>query len=81
MTFLLMAPTFGTLAGLFSSLALFLSPRSFVNSHFVATDIPLTAFWVLSVFAFHKSLTNQRWTYLFTIALARLTWSKILLQL
>ncbi len=73
-TFLLTAPHFGFLVGLFASLALLLSPRFFGHAHFVATDIPLTAFWTFSVFAFYKGLTNCRWSYLFAIALG-LTWS------
>jgi hypothetical protein len=53
---------FGKAAGLFSALALILTPNLFGYAHFAVTDLPLAAMWFATVYCFYKGLSNWRWS-------------------
>ena len=53
---------FGKAAGLFSALALILTPNLFGYAHFAVTDLPLAAMWFATIYCFSKGLSSWRWS-------------------
>ncbi len=51
----------GRQAGLFAGLSFFLVPRQFFNAHLACFDIPVAAFWLLTVFAFWRAQDRPRY--------------------
>jgi dolichyl-phosphate-mannose-protein mannosyltransferase len=60
--FLWVKELFGRATGLFSALAVILTPNLFGYAHFAVTDLPLASMWFLTVYCFWKGLTNWRWS-------------------
>jgi Dolichyl-phosphate-mannose-protein mannosyltransferase len=60
--FLWMTELFGTSTGLFSALAVVLTPNLFGYAHFAVTDLPLAAMWFLTAYSFWKGLSNWKWS-------------------
>lgn len=53
---------FGIAAGLFSALALVLTPNLFGYAHIAVTDLPLATMWFLTAYCFWKGLGHWRWS-------------------
>jgi hypothetical protein len=53
---------FGRAAGVFSALAVILTPNLFGYAHFAVTDLPLAAMWFATVYCFWKGLSSWRWS-------------------
>src|SRR5215211_5144714 len=49
------AGLYGRAAGLFAAIAFFLVPRHFFNAQLACFDMPVAAFWLLTVFAFWRA--------------------------
>jgi 4-amino-4-deoxy-L-arabinose transferase-like glycosyltransferase len=49
------AMMYGRLAGLFAALSFLLIPRQFFNAHLAAFDVPVMAFWLLTVYWFWRA--------------------------
>ncbi len=47
--------------GLFAAFALMLLPRFFFHAHLAAFDVPISALWLLVVYAFWRSMTDRVW--------------------
>lgn len=60
--FLWMRELFGTATGLFSALALLLTPNLFGYAHMAVTDLPLAAMWFLTVYFFWRGLSSWNWS-------------------
>ena len=52
----------GWAAGLFSALALILTPNVFGYAHIAVTDLPLATMWFLTVYFFWKGLGGWQWS-------------------
>jgi len=72
--FRFMAREFDYATGLFSAFSLLLMPRVFGHAHIAATDMAMMCFWLFCVIAFHKGLSDRRWSYIFAVLLG-LAWS------
>jgi hypothetical protein len=59
---------FGRATGLFSALALALTPNLFGFAHIAVTDLPLATMWFLTSYCFWKGLNNSRWSVAVGIA-------------
>ena len=55
---------FGETTGLFSALALILTPNLFGFAHIAVTDLPLASMWFLTTYCFWKGLSNWKWSTL-----------------
>jgi MFS family permease len=66
--YLWMAEVFDRSTGLFSALALVLTPNLFGFAHLAVTDMPLAAMWFLTVYCFWKGLKNWRWSLVLGVA-------------
>ena len=53
---------FGAATGLFSALAVILTPNLFGFAHIAVTDLPLAAMWFLTAYSFWKGLSNWKWS-------------------
>jgi len=51
----------GRAAGLVAAGAMLLQPRFFFHAHMAAFDVPITAFWVWTVYAYWRSLESRGW--------------------
>jgi hypothetical protein len=60
--YLWMKELFGRATGLFSALALILTPNLFGYAHIAVTDLPLAAMWFLTAYCFWKGLYHWKWT-------------------
>ena len=60
--YLWMTELFDRWTGLFSALALVLTPNLFGFAHLAVTDMPLAAMWFLTVYCFWKGLNDWRWS-------------------
>lgn len=60
--FLWMRELFGAATGIFSALALLLTPNLFGFAHMAVTDLPLAAMWFLTVYFFWKGLFSWKWS-------------------
>src|SRR5688572_16867889 len=60
--FLWMKELFGRATGLFSALAVILTPNLFGYAHFAVTDLPLTAMWFFTTYSFWKGLSSWKWS-------------------
>jgi 4-amino-4-deoxy-L-arabinose transferase-like glycosyltransferase len=49
------AALYGRAAGLFAAIAFFLVPRHFFNAQLACFDVPMAAFWLLTVYAFWRA--------------------------
>ena len=47
--------------GFFAAFALMLLPRFFFHAHLAAFDVPISALWLLVVYAFWRSMTDELW--------------------
>lgn len=54
---------FGRRAGLFAALSFFLVPRQFFNAQLACFDVPVAAFWLLTVYAFWRA-QERPWYWL-----------------
>jgi 4-amino-4-deoxy-L-arabinose transferase-like glycosyltransferase len=61
LSFRLGAGVYSRAAGLFAAIAFFLVPRQFFNAHLAAFDVPVAAFWLLSVYAFWRAASRRGW--------------------
>ena len=52
---------FGRTAGLFAAISFFLVPRQFFHAHLAAFDVPVAAFWLLTVYAFWRAQDQPKW--------------------
>jgi hypothetical protein len=59
--YLFCAPIFGRVAGLVSAAALLGQPRFFFHAHLACFDVPITFFWLATIYAYWRSLNHQRW--------------------
>ena len=60
-TYLFARQTFGRLAGLTAGAALLFQPRFFFHGHLSCFDVPITFFWMATVYAYWRSLDDTRW--------------------
>ena len=60
--YLWMKELFGAATGLFSALAVILTPNLFGFAHIAVTDLPLAAMWFLTAYSFWKGLSNWKWS-------------------
>jgi hypothetical protein len=60
--FLWMTELFGRATGLFSALALVVTPNLFGFAHIAVTDLPLASMWFLAAYCFWKGLKNWKWS-------------------
>src|SRR5688572_22301571 len=60
--FLWMQELFGRATGLFSALAVVLTPNLFGYAHFAVTDLPLATMWFLTAYSFWKGLSSSTWS-------------------
>jgi hypothetical protein len=60
--FLWMKELFGTSTGLFSALAVVLTPNLFGYAHIAVTDLPLASMWFLTAYSFWKGLSSWKWS-------------------
>jgi hypothetical protein len=65
--YLWMTELFDRWTGLFSALALLLTPNLFGFAHLAVTDMPLAAMWFLTVYCFWKGLKEWRWSFVLGI--------------
>ncbi len=59
---------FGRSTGLFSALAVALTPNLFGFAHIAVTDLPLASMWFVTVYCFWKGLKSWRWSVTLGIA-------------
>ncbi len=59
--YLLGTELYGRKAGLFAAASFFLVPRQFFNAQLSCFDIPVTAFWLLTIYAFWRAQSRPRW--------------------
>ena len=60
--FVWMKELFGRATGLFSALAVILTPNLFGYAHFAVTDLPLATMWFLTTYSFWKGLSSWKWS-------------------
>ena len=60
--YLWMTELFGRATGLFSALALILTPNLFAFAHIAVTDLPLASMWFITAYCFWKGLANWKWS-------------------
>jgi hypothetical protein len=60
--YLWMKELFGAATGLFSALAVILTPNLFGFAHIAVTDLPLASMWFLTSYSFWKGLSNWKWS-------------------
>ena len=60
--FLWMKELFGRATGLFSALAVILTPNLFGYAHIAVTDLPLATMWFLTTYSFWKGLGSWKWS-------------------
>ena len=60
--FLWMKELFGTSTGLFSALAVVLTPNLFGYAHIAVTDLPLASMWFLTAYSFWKGVSSWKWS-------------------
>ena len=60
--YLWMKELFGEATGLFSALAVILTPNLFGFAHIAVTDLPLASLWFLTAYSFWKGLSNWKWS-------------------
>ncbi len=65
--FLWMTELFGRATGLFSALAVTLTPNLFGYAHFAVTDLPLASMWFVTTYCFYKGLSDWKWSTLLGI--------------
>jgi MFS family permease len=53
---------FGKAVGLFSTLAVLLTPNLFGFAHIAVTDLPLASLWFLTTYGFWKGLASWKWS-------------------
>ncbi len=53
---------FGKATGIFSALAVTLTPNLFGFAHIAVTDLPLASLWFITAYAFWKGVVNWRWS-------------------
>jgi 4-amino-4-deoxy-L-arabinose transferase-like glycosyltransferase len=61
LSFLLGSSIYGRKAGLWAAISFLLVPRQFFNSHLACFDVPIAAFWLLTVYAFYRAQREPRW--------------------
>ena len=68
--FLLCAPSWGRIAGLFAALSLLLMPRPFAHAHYAALDAPIAALSLLTIIAFLRLAEHDsfRWAAIAGVA-------------
>ena len=55
---------YGRRAGLFAAVSFFLVPRQYFNAQLACFDMPVAAFWLLTVYTFWRAQTERRfWLY------------------
>jgi 4-amino-4-deoxy-L-arabinose transferase-like glycosyltransferase len=52
---------YGRAAGLFAAVSFYLVPRQFFHAHLAAFDVPVAAFWLLTVYAFWRAQHRPGW--------------------
>ena len=60
--FVWMQELFGRVTGLFSALAVILTPNLFGYAHIAVTDLPLATMWFLTTYSFWKGLWSWKWS-------------------
>jgi hypothetical protein len=60
-TYLFGRQSFGRLAGLIAAGALVFQPRFFFHAHLTAFDVPVTALWVMVIYAYWRSYDSKGW--------------------
>jgi len=60
-TYLFGRRIFGRLAGAVAAGALFLQPRFFFHAHLACFDVPITFFWLITIYAYWRSLDSGGW--------------------
>ncbi|MFU8806903.1 MAG: ArnT family glycosyltransferase, partial [Bradymonadaceae bacterium] len=55
---------FGRTAGFVAAGALLFQPRFFFHAHMACFDVPITFFWVATVYAYWRSYDSRRWVIL-----------------
>ncbi len=60
-TYLFGRQTFGRLAGLVAAGALIFQPRYFFHAHLTCFDVPVTALWVMVIYAYWRSYESKGW--------------------
>lgn len=60
--FVWMKELFGRATGLFSALAVILTPNLFGYAHIAVTDLPLATMWFLTTYSFWKGLGSWKWS-------------------
>ncbi|RMF95393.1 MAG: phospholipid carrier-dependent glycosyltransferase, partial [Candidatus Schekmanbacteria bacterium] len=72
--FLILSRFFSISAGLLSVFSFILMPRVFAHSHIFALDTPVSAMWLLTIYAFIKGLDDEKWAiftgFIFGLALS-----------
>ncbi|MFW6057691.1 MAG: ArnT family glycosyltransferase, partial [Persicimonas sp.] len=60
-TYLFGRQTFGRLAGLVAAGALLFQPRFFFHAHLTVFDVPVTALWIMVIYAYWRSYESKWW--------------------
>ncbi len=60
-TYLFGRQTFGRLAGLVAAGALLFQPRFFFHAHLTTFDVPVTALWIMVIYAYWRSYESKWW--------------------
>jgi len=60
-TYLFGRSLFGRKAGLWAAVSFLLVPRQFFNAHLACFDVPIAAFWLLTVYAFFRAQREPLW--------------------
>lgn len=60
-TFLFGRRIFGRVAGVVAAGALLLQPRYFFHAHLACFDVPITFFWLATIYAYWRSLDSRTW--------------------
>lgn len=60
--FVWMKELFGRATGLFSALAVILTPNLFGYAHIAVTDLPLATMWFITTYSFWKGLRSWKWS-------------------
>jgi 4-amino-4-deoxy-L-arabinose transferase-like glycosyltransferase len=60
-TYLFGRQTFGRLAGVIAAGALFFQPRFFFHAHLTCFDVPVTALWLMVIYAYWRSYDSKAW--------------------
>jgi Dolichyl-phosphate-mannose-protein mannosyltransferase len=60
--FLWMNELFDVATGMFSAVALIVTPNLFGFAHIAVTDLPLASMWFLTVYCFWKGVNDWRWS-------------------